>query len=91
VTFHSWNSSAEIKDKDGNFHPQGRTVYDYWSYATSTLNMGLLDPNPRGVVVISRVGENPIWDAHKWNKIVVGPTYKGGVTLLHEFRNCSRH
>ena len=35
VTFHNWNSPAEIKDSSGNFNPKGRTVADYWGYAKS--------------------------------------------------------
>jgi RHS repeat-associated protein len=86
VTFHRWNSNAEIKDKDGNFNANGRTVYDYWVYAKSFFNQGLLDPDPRGVTVISSADpQATIWDAHKWNKIIVGPAYRGGITLLHEF------
>jgi hypothetical protein len=84
VTFHRWNSSAEIKDSSGIFNPNGRTVAEYWDYAKSKLPKSIYNQRPSGVTIISSI--NPYtWDAHRWNKIIIGPTSKGDVTLLHEF------
>jgi hypothetical protein len=84
VTFHNHNETVAITDSSGNFNPNGRTVAEYWDYAKSKLGASVYNQRPRGVTVLSSI-DPYTWDAHRWNKIIIGPTSRGDVTLLHEF------